>query len=447
MQRRELLNELEELFGTRLEAQGRAFAERLREDEELFEETLRRFARGRAEGRFPALDERLRGASDEATEAFFKEEWMSEVLRNEPTAENPWDSAPWCGNREAYREDLYSGMALGHPDLRAFAQEWLDELARVGYHGMEEASGLPLKQQASDLSAMPRPLPVHGDAYPVRFEDAGQTIWLRLDGPRSPERGYREVIVSDDPLRTDTAILAAITSLEGRRLDVGRLREALPEIMPSPGESFFDRWKEALTEGHEETLRNLRHHRALDYVLTLLRYHRLGFDDLPLEERAGLVADTSAHVNRLLETLRKLSTFLEHGRPGRRGPTAARVTARDVTATVLKDVDGLTHREIGERFGILLPVDFGYKGDHATVRKMVLRGRRVLERALGAEGWRKQVETMRAEAKRWRSMSEPEREAELEAEALGIPPEEAQRCLGGERHWPEDPSGDEPDIA
>lgn len=447
MQRRELLNELEELFGTRLGAQGCAFAKRLRKDKELFEETLKRFARGWAKGLFPALDEDLRGASDDAIEAFFKEGWMSEVLRDEPTAENPWDSAPWCGNREAYREDLYSGMALGHPDLRAFARERLDELAGVGYHGMEEASGLPLKQQAGDLSAMPHPLPVHGDAYPVRFQDAGQTIWLRLDGPRSPERGYREVLVSDDPLRTDTAILAAITSLEGRRLDVGRLREALPQIMPSPGESFFDRWKAALTEGREDALRNLRHHRALDYVLTLLRYHCPGFDDLPVGERVGLAADTSAHINRLLETLRKLSTFLEHGQPGRRGPTAARVTARDVTAAVLKDVDGLTHREIGERFGILLPVDFGHKGDHATVRKMVLRGRKVLEQALGDDGWRMQASAMRAEAEHWCSLSGDEREAELEAEAIGIPLGEAQRCFLGERRRHANSSEGEPGIA
>jgi hypothetical protein len=445
MQRRKLLNELEELFGTALGAQGRAFAGRIREDEGLVVQVLRRFAKGRAEGRFPVLGEHLQGVSEEAKDAFFRE--GTREASPTPIAGNPWDQIPWCGDQEAYREDLYSGIALGHPDLRAFAREWIDELARVGYHGMEDASGLPLKQQAGDLSAMPNPMPVHGDAHPVRFEDTGQTIWLRLDGPRSSERGYREVIVSDDPLRTDTAILAALTSLEGRQLDIGRLREALPEFVPSPGESFFDRWKAALGERREETLRNLRHHRALDYVLTLLRYHRPGFDDLPVEERAGLVADTCAYINRLLETLRKLSTFLEHGRPGRRGPTAARVTTRDVTAAVLKDVDGLTHREIGERFGMLFPVDFGHKGDHATVRKMVFRGRKVLEQALGEEGWKAQAATMRAEAERWRSMSEEEREVELEAEALGIPPEEAHRCLLGERRRHETPSEDEPGIA
>jgi hypothetical protein len=68
------------------------------------------------------------------------------------------------GNLEAYREDLYSRMIFGIPDPRAFAQEWLEDLARVGYYGMEESLGLPLKQQAGDLSAVPRPLPLYGEA-------------------------------------------------------------------------------------------------------------------------------------------------------------------------------------------------------------------------------------------------------------------------------------------
>ena len=446
------MEELKELFGPAfgpaLEAHGLSFAERLRDDEGFAAEARELFEQGEKRGEFPALSELLADASEAERKEFFRIGWAREVLLPRRTvARNPWDFAPWYGNMEAYREDLYSGMALGHPDLRAFAQEWLDELARVGYYGMEEALGLPLKQQADDLSAMPGPLPVYGEAYPVRFEDTGQTVWVRLDGPRSPERGYREIVVSDEPLRTDTAILAAVTSLEGRQLDVGRLREVLPEIMPFPGESFFDRWKAALGEGREGTLRDLRHHRALDYVLALLRYHRPGFDDLPVEERAGLVADTSAHINGLLENLRKLSTFLEHGRPGRRGPTATRVTARDVAAAVLKDVDGLTYKEIGERFGMLFPVDFGHKGDHATVRKMVMRGRRVLEQALGAEGWRTQAEAMRAGAERWRSMSEDERDAELEAEALGIPPEEAFRRLEGQSDRRDGQPGDRPGIA
>ncbi len=140
----------------------------------------------------------------------------------------------------------------------------------------------------------------------------------------------------------------------------------------------------------------------------------------------ALVAGTCSYVNAFLETLRKLMAFLEHGTPGRRIPAATKAAARDVKAAVLKDVEGLTHREIGRELGVPPPEDDG-NGDHPTVRKMVRRGRRILEKALGVEGWRTQAEAMRIEAGRWSSLSEEEREAEMEAEALRVPYEEPFR--------------------
>lgn len=352
----------------------------------------------------------------------------------------PWDHAPWNGNLEAYREDLYGGMAFGLPDVRAFAQEWLEELLRVGYYGMEESLGLPLRQQEGEYSSPPRPLPLYGEAYPTRLGGTGQTVWLQLDGPRSPERGYREISVSDKPLRTDAAILASLTALEVRPIDLGVLREILPKILPLRGESFWDRWTGILEDRHADeklksTLRDLRHHQTLDYFLALLRYHRPGFDDLPPRERADLITETCSYANEFLDALRKLVAFLEHGRPNRRGPAANRITARDVKAAVLRDVDGLTNRQIGEELCIPAPTDFVVKGDHPTVRKMVGRGRTVLETALGEEGWQRQAEAMKAEAARWHSISSPEQEAEIESEILGVPYEETlQRVENASRH-------------
>ena len=69
--------------------------------------------------------------------------------------------------------------------------------------------------------------------------DVGQIVWLKLDGPRSPERGYREISVSDEPLRTDAAILAALTALEGKQLDLGALHEVLARDLPLRGESLL----------------------------------------------------------------------------------------------------------------------------------------------------------------------------------------------------------------
>ncbi len=430
--RRKVLQELKELFGPAfgpaVEAYGRSLAERLCEEEGYIAAVKRCFEEGRLNGEFPALSDLLVGASDGEIEEFFKSGWARVVLPEMRAESKPWDLAPWGGDMEAYRESLYAGMAFGFPDLRAFAREWLEELLRVGYYGMEESLGLPLKQQAGDLSAIPRPLPLFGEAYPVRIGEAGQVYWLQLDAGRS-ERGYRNVAISDEPLRTDKAIIAAMTALEGRPLDAQLLAKALPEVLPAYGESVWDRWTRTLKERRNdeelvEAIEGLRHHRSLDYVLTLLRYHRPGFDALPREERVVLVAGTCSYVNAFLEALRKLMAFLEHGTPGRRIPAATKAAARDVRAAVLKDVDGLTYREIGKELGVSPPEDVGHKGDHPTVRKMVRRGRRILEQALGVEGWRRQAEAMRIEACRWNALSEEEREAELEAEALGVPYEE-----------------------
>ncbi|CAN5902397.1 hypothetical protein BH23ACT11_BH23ACT11_24470 [soil metagenome] len=412
-------------FGPAVEAQGRSFAERVSEDENLVAEVLARFEANRAEGEFSTLSEILAGASCEERERFFREGWTREILPEPPR--KPWDDAPWYGNLEAYREDLYFGIAFGLPDFRAFSAEWIEELARVGYYGMEESLGLPLKQQADDFFTPPRPLPLYGESYPVRLGDTRQTVWISLDGPRSRQWGYREVTVSEEPLRTDKAILAAVTALEGRPLDVAALRKVLPQLVPTYGKSVWDRWTEALKEDGrvKETLREPGHHQALDYVLTLLRYHHSGFDDRPLEDRADLIAETCIHINEFLEALRKFVAFLEHGTPGRRGPAATRVTARDVRAAILKDVHGMTYKEIGEELGIHLPADFDLKGDHPTVRKMVRRGRAAVEGALGEEGWQTHTEAMRAKMSDWLSRSELERAAEIESEALNIDYEEA----------------------
>lgn len=177
----------------------------------------------------------------------------------------------------------------------------------------------------------------------------------------------------------------------------------------------------------------LQSHQHLDYVLLLLRYYRPDFDDLPQEEKIGLIEHACGHINEFLEALRKLAAFLEYGAPGKHQKSAARDADRDVRAAVRRDVDGLTYRQIGEEFELPPPKDFKYKGDHPTARQMVSRGRSILERSLGIEGWREHIEAMRAEAKRWSSLSEVEQDAERMMEALQYPHEEAMR-RAGERH-------------
>src|SRR5215211_7636016 len=436
---RALLRELSYLFGPgvgpEIQAHGHSFAERLAGDEELVSEICRRFEAARSRGRFPVLSALLTETSGEDLEEFFRSGWARMALPpRESSVRQPCDESPWKGDLEAYREDLYAGMAFGMPDMRAFAREWLEELLRVGYYGMEESLGLPLKQQSGDFFSPAGSRPIHGQNYPARVGEVGQIVWLKLDGPRSPERGYREISVSDEPLRTDAAILAALTALEGRPLDVGALHKVLTTILPLRGESFLERWTKASEDRHARedlrpTLEDLRHHQTLDYALMLLRYHSPGFDEMTLEARADLIAETCAHINQFLEVLHRMMTFLEHGKPRRRGPATTKVASRDIKAAVLREVDGLTNRQIAQALCINTPSDFLIKGDHPTVRKMVRRGRSALVAALGEDGWQAQAQAMKDEAKRWHSRNELQRRAELEAEALGVPYDEVLKRL------------------
>jgi len=103
--------------------------------------------------------------------------------------------------------------------------------------------------------------------------------------------------------------------------------------------------------------------------------------------------------------------------------------SRDIRAAVLREVDGLTNRQIAEALCMNLPTDLLIKGDHPKVRKMVRWGRSALVGALGEEGWQDQAQTMRDEAQRWHSTSEIQQRAELQAEALGVPYEEVLKHL------------------
>jgi hypothetical protein len=51
-----------------------------------------------------------------------------------------------------------------------------------------------------------------------------------------------------------------------------------------------------------------------------------------LEEHADPIAETCAHTNEFVEVLLKMTTFLEHGKPKRRGTAATKVASRDNTS-------------------------------------------------------------------------------------------------------------------
>lgn len=459
--------EARELVRPILAERLQAVVEELREDEQFWEEVQDRFEQGALKGHYPALNEEVSQASntdsDISEETLLKIFGISGMRALLPPAERPWDSYLYNGNPSSYREELYGGIAFVYEGERFpyFAEQWISELARIGYRGMatvhysDGSLRLPTKQRADNKSAIAEPLVEMEDAYPVLFDNSRQVLWLHLQGDRSFDRGYREVRVSNEPVRTDKAILAAVTAMEGRVLELNRLRAALHALKLPLEKPMWEHWSEAAKElrdvpyqpgQFEEHLRKfkkqlsesvlpggLQSHQHLDYVRLLLRYYRPNFDDLPQEEKIGLIEHACGRINEFLEALRKLTAFLEYGAPGKHQKPAARDADRDVRAAVRRDVDGLTYRQIGEELEAPPPKDFEYKGDHPTARQMVLRGRSILERTLGKEGWREHIEAMRAEAKRWSSLSEVEEAAEGMVESLEYPYEEALR-IAEEQH-------------
>jgi hypothetical protein len=150
----------------------------------------------------------------------------------------------------------------------------------------------------------------------------------------------------------------------------------------------------------------------LAYVVALLRHFRPEFDRLPHGEQIALVERACTYVNKFVDALRKLMAFLEYGRPWGLPNKIRENVEWDVWAAVLKDVYGLSYTEIGEQFKKAPTLHDEIKGGHKTASNMVKRGRKILEQALGKEGWRKQAEAMRAVNARWDSMSKEARQSE-----------------------------------
>jgi hypothetical protein len=429
---RRVREESAELYRASVASRIADLLDELWESPEFFAEVKTRFEERGAQGEFPALREALSELSDESRDEFLVQRWFDTVESLTPPRKQPWDILN--ETMESYREELYGGMAylFTGRDFPEFAEEWLAELGRVGYRGMvpfrfhnpEIVWPVHAKEQPNrSYSAVSTNLGTCEDAYVVVPDGSRQVLWLQLNGLRSIKRGYREVRVSDKPIRTDTAIVSALTALEGRSVNVETVREFLEKNELSLDESLY---MQVLEIKWPTKLESLTNPVFLDYVLLLLRYHRPDFELLPRDEKIGLLVHTCARINEFLDALKKLTAFLEYGTHDGRAKAATRNADTDVKAAVLRDVDGLTYREIGEELGVPRPTDFEIKGDYARVRQMVSRGRRFLVLAIGEEGWRAHIEAMKAEAKRWNSLSDFDAEVEGWVE-YGLPHEEAVR--------------------
>jgi hypothetical protein len=351
--------------------------------------------------------------------------------RKEPTTRRyPYDH--W-GNTPGYDEALETfkdSNKRGEPHIPTFAQLILKKLAAVGpLHTKED--GAPSNIRKVNLGGK-------------------QELWVRFDTRRDDE-GYMAIDVVAPP-RSDAAILAAMVAwLVAEPIDLKKVLWA-SSIKYSPEmRARLDR-AEALQERISAKERNvsfeeyaeqlefllaymslLEAQRPLEYLMPLIEHYRPEVKDYSPKEQLALYEKACHYINDFLEALRRLQAFLEYGSPNKKLSPPIKEPNRDVKAAVLHDVDGLSYRQIGEKMEIPAPPDLEIKGEHQTVRKMVERGRNILERAFGEDGWQERVATMKAEKEWWKSLSRKEQEKEYEAtwlaSDLGISVEEARRKL------------------
>jgi hypothetical protein len=290
-----------------------------------------------------------------------------------------------------------------------------------------------------------------------------------------------DIVVLAEPLRTETAIVAALTILEASLLsdvDFEQLQEALvrhvqdhPELesvtlqellsqLPTgwfrhqmtqiderrrqqleelealPSSEQKKEWKKLQLTRWEQRQRDAAAwQRSLTYQVALLGHRRPDFDDLDLEEQLMLVGKFRRLINRSLEAQRDLAAFLEYGTPQQGLPKRVVEQARaQVRAAVLADVEGLSHRDIAVELGVDIPERYGDNMKIPAVQRMVEAGRDILDNALGEGEWSNRAEWMKWEAEHYLSLDERGRMIEDLARWHGWSPEVA-------RARREDPTG------
>jgi hypothetical protein len=254
----------------------------------------------------------------------------------------------------------------------------------------------------------------------------------------------------DQPLRTDAAIITALTVLEASVIEVAdfeRLREALlahVEANSEPGTKdlqgvlsrlpagwFWDqkvrideeiqrlspeerekqKKKGRLPKRWKRWERNpLLWRRSIRYMLALLGHRRPDFDGHTFNEQLDLLDQHHRVVNAFLEEQRKLVAFLEYGN-SEGIPRAGQLARDQVKAALLADVEELPHREIANKLDVdIRGRSYEIYAKIPAVTRMIEEGQRLLNEGLPETSWPKYAEQMKVEAERYRSLSKEEKD-------------------------------------
>jgi hypothetical protein len=309
----------------------------------------------------------------------------------------------------------------GRLELTTLADLWLKNLVYTGLRDTDPSSGSISKELSSYNPNAGSP---YADIRPAKLEDSREVIWLRADGRRT-ERGFKNVTILSTPRRTDTAILAALTALEGNptapeRLDDSAIEAFLRLRQPTSG---------SVDVSEQEWVKGYLLMTKLDYVVALLRHFRPEFDDLPRGDQVALVREACKRVNSFLEALQQLTAFLEYGSPGKDLRPAMEDVERDIQAAVLQDIEGLSSVKLGQALGVEAPASDEFKRTNSRALHMAKRGRRLLIDAFGNEGWQELVERKRAERNHFLSLDAEEQSLIRFAEDERMTIEETRRLV------------------
>jgi hypothetical protein len=343
---------------------------------------------------------------------------------NEDVDYDPWEDAPDEIDPAEIREMLYESGIKSFP-LDVLEKMWLRELRDVGLSKVDASTGIPPKAESHQVDRMSPPL--QGDVRRVTLGASRKGAWIAFDGPRT-ERGYMDIVVLAEPLRTETAIVAALMILEASPLndvDFEQLQEALvrhvqdhPELESVKLQELLSQlptgwFRHQMTQIDERRRQQLSRwekrqrdaaawQRSLTYQVALLRHRRPDFDDLDLEEQLMLVGKFRRLVNRSLEAQRDLAAFLEYGTPQQGLPKRVVEQARaQVRAAVLADVEGLSPRDMADELGVPIPERYGVNKKIPAVQRMVEAGRDILDKALGEGEWSNRAQEMKSEAEHY----------------------------------------------
>jgi hypothetical protein len=368
---------------------------------------------------------------------------------NEDVDYDPWEDAPDEIDPAEIREMLYESGIKSFP-LDVLEKMWLRELRDVGLSKVDASTGIPPKAESHQVDRMSPPL--QGDVRRVTLGASRKGAWIAFDGPRT-ERGYMDIVVLAEPLRTETAIVAALMILEASPLndvDFEQLQEALvrhvqdhPELESVKLQELLSQlptgwFRHQMTQIDERRRQQLSRwekrqrdaaawQRSLTYQVALLRHRRPDFDDLDLEEQLMLVGKFRRLVNRSLEAQRDLAAFLEYGTPQQGLPKRVVEQARaQVRAAVLADVEGLSPRDMADELGVPIPERYGVNKKIPAVQRMVEAGRDILDKALGEGEWSNRAQEMKSDAEHYLSLNEKGRMKEDLARWHGWSPEVAR---------------------